>query len=95
MDSSEKSLTEFWILVIRSYSKVTKKVFRALIPFVSIYLCESAFSTFLQIKSKQRNQLDVENDKCCALSNMNLLIMNLVRKIQFQISHKIYFNHNI
>jgi len=58
----EKSLTEFWPLMINSYPKVTEKALRALIPFVSTYLCESGFSTHLQIKSKQRNLLDVEND---------------------------------
>ncbi|KAF0748418.1 protein FAM200A-like, partial [Aphis craccivora] len=52
MDSSakdifdEKSLTEFWPLMINSYPKVTEKALRALIPFVSTYLCESGFPHF-------------------------------------------------
>lgn len=93
MDSSakdifdEKSLTEFWPLMINSYPKVTEKALRALIPFVSTYLCESGFPTLLQIKSKQRNRLDVENDMRCALSKISPRIMDLVRKKQSQISH--------
>jgi zinc finger BED domain-containing protein 5/7/8/9 len=83
----EKSLTEFWPLMINSYPKVTEKALRALIPFVSTYLCESGFSTLLQIKSKQRNRLDVENDMRCALSKISPRIMDLVRKKQSQISH--------
>lgn len=58
----EKSLTEFWPLMINSYPKMTEKALRALIPFVFTYFSESGFSTLLQIKSKQRNRLDVEND---------------------------------
>jgi len=57
----EKSLTEFWPFMIDSYPKVTKKALHALIPFISMYLCESGFSTLLLIKSKPRNRLDVEN----------------------------------
>ena len=75
----EKSLTEFWPLMINSYPKVTEKALRVLIPFVSTYLCESGFSTLLQIKSNQRNRLDVENYMCCALSKISPRIMDLVR----------------
>lgn len=31
----EKSLTEFWPLMVNSYPKVTEKALRALIPFVT------------------------------------------------------------
>jgi len=51
-----------------SYPKTTETAFRILMPFVSTYIGESGFSALLQIKSKQRNQLDVEDDLRCALS---------------------------
>jgi hypothetical protein len=38
--------------MINSSPKATEKSFRALIPFVSTYLRESGYSTFLQIKNK-------------------------------------------
>jgi hypothetical protein len=60
---------------------------RVLIPFVSTYLCKSSFSTLLQIKSKQRNRMNMENDMRCLLSNIFPRIMDLVRKKQTQISH--------
>jgi hypothetical protein len=60
---------------------------RTLIPFVSTYFCESGFSTLLQIKSKQRNLLDIENDMHCSLSNISPRIMDLVKKKKTQISH--------
>ena len=51
-----------------SYPKTTEKALHILILFVSTYLCESGFSSLLQIKSKQRNRLYVEDDLRCALS---------------------------
>ena len=64
----EKLLTEFWIEMKNSYCKITEKALRILIPFVSTYLCEAGFFTLLQIKTKQKNKLHVEDDLCCALS---------------------------
>ena len=49
----EKLLIEFWIKMKNSYSKITERALRILIPFVSTYLCEAGFSTLLQIKTKK------------------------------------------
>ena len=59
------------------HSKVTKKALRILIPFMSTYLCEAGFSTLLQIKTKQRNKLHVEDDLHCALSQTSPYIQRL------------------
>ena len=59
---------QFWIEIKDSYLKATKKVLRILIPYMATYLCEAGFSTLLQIKTKQKNRLDVEDDLRCALS---------------------------
>ena len=63
-----KLLSQFWVAMKDSYPKTTKKALHILIPFASTYLCESGFSSLLQIKSKQRNRLYVEDDLRCALS---------------------------
>ena len=84
---NEKSITEFWPLTCDSYPKVTKKAIQGILPFVSTYLCESGFSTLLQIKTKQRNRLDVENDVRCALSITFPLIHEFSKKKQSQVSH--------
>jgi len=63
---NEKSITKFWPLMCDSYPKVAKKAIQGILPFVSTYLCESGFSTLLQMKTIQRNRLDVENDMRCA-----------------------------
>lgn len=72
--------------MISSCPKVTEKALRALIPFVSKCICESGFSTLLQIKSKHRNRLNVENDIRRALSKISPRIMDLVKQKQSQIS---------
>ena len=51
-----------------SYSKTTEKALRVLIPYMSKCLCETKFSTLLQIKTEPINRLDVEDDLRCALS---------------------------
>lgn len=79
-------------LLISSYSKGTGKALCTLI-IVSTNLCESDFSTLLQIKSKQRNWLNVENDMRCALSKISPRIMNLIKQKQSQIFFIIYILH--
>ena len=63
----EKLLSQFWVAIKDSYHKTMEKALHILIPFVLTYLCESGFSSLLQIKSKQRNRLYVEDDLQCAL----------------------------
>ncbi|XP_064098729.1 zinc finger BED domain-containing protein 5-like [Macrobrachium nipponense] len=55
--------------------------------FGSTYLCETAFSTLVAIKTKYRNRLNVEGDLRCALSSIRPHIQDLVAKKQCQISH--------
>ena len=50
----EKLLSQFWVAMKDSHPKTTEKALHILIPFVSTYLCESGFSSLLQIKSKQK-----------------------------------------
>ena len=66
---NEKSFTKFWPMIFDSYSKVTEIVIRALLPFVSTYLCELGFSSLMQIKMKQHSAMEVEHDLTCALSS--------------------------
>ena len=58
-----------WILVkcgmvISTNSTIALK---NLLPFTSTWLCESAFSTLANMKSKQHNRLEVVQDIRCAL----------------------------
>jgi hypothetical protein len=83
----EKTLTEFWCAMRRSYPNVALLAFRVLVPFASTYLCESGFSTLLQIKTKARNRLDVQDDMRLALTNTQPRIAKLVTQMQAQSSH--------
>jgi len=56
-------------------------------PFLSTCLCESGFSSLVQIKSKQTNRLDVEDDLHCALSQTLPHIQQLADEKQEQILH--------
>ena len=69
--SSDKDIQEthdlvtFWLAMRNNYP-----IMQVLLPFSSPYLCESAFSTVISIKSKNRNKLsNVEADLRCAVSN--------------------------
>lgn len=83
----EKTLTEFWCAMRRSYPNVTLLSLRVLVPFASTYLCESGFSTLLQIKTKARNKLDVQDDIRLALTGTQPRISKLVMEMQAQSSH--------
>ena len=83
----EKLLPQFWVAMKDSYPKTTKKALRILILVVSTYLCESRFSSLLQIKSKQRNRLDDEDDLQCALFQTAPRIRMLPDRKQGQVSH--------
>lgn len=84
---SEKLLNQFWCIISKSYPNVAMLAFRVLVPFVSTYLCESGFSTLLNLKTKTRNQLNVEHDMRLALTKTHPRILRLVNQMQFQPSH--------
>ena len=81
------SVTEYWIQVSSSYPQFSRNCLLKLLPFTTTWLCESAFSALLNIKSKPRNRLDVEADIRCVLLSTAPRIQSLVDKIQQQPSH--------
>ena len=80
-------VTDFWLRMASSYPEISKNALKKLLPFSSTWLCESAFSTHLNVKTKQRNRLEVEQDIRCALSSTEPRIKNLVAKVQSHLSH--------
>ena len=60
---------------------------RVLVPFASTYLCEAGFSTLFNIKTKNRNRLDVGDDMRLALTNARPRISKLAAEMQHQASH--------
>lgn len=69
-------IQEFWVNYLQIYPNVATQALRIIMPFSSTYLCESGFSSLTLIKTKQRCQLEVENDLLCALSSIKYAHMN-------------------
>ena len=85
---AEKSLNAFWASMYGSYHRVAVAALTLLVAFPSTYLCESAFSSMVQIKTKSRNRLiDLESDLRCAISKVEPNIEALVQAKQMQKSH--------
>src|SRR5215469_15579232 len=57
-EQQQFSNSNCWVKMISAFPKMSKFALKVLIPFSSTYLCESGFSTLLEIKSKRRNRLD-------------------------------------
>ena len=58
-----------------------------LLPFGSTYLCETAFSALVAMKTESRNTMNVENDLICSLSCIEPQISLLAKNKQSQASH--------
>lgn len=85
---SEKNLCDFWFSMRNSYRRIAEPAIRALLLFPSIWLCDSAFSVLLGIKSKYRAKLKTpEHYLRCAIAKVSLRINELVAKKQAQPSH--------
>ena len=55
-------VTDFWLRMASSYPEISKTAPKKLLLFISTWLCKSAFSTLFNVKTKQRNRLEVEQD---------------------------------
>ena len=73
--------------VPQSYTKVSMIALRVLVPFASTYLCEAGFSTLANIKTKNRNRLNVGDDMRLAVTNARPQISQLAAQMQHRASH--------
>ena len=84
-----KTLTEFLCAMRHSFPNVALLLLRVLVPFASTYLCESGCSTLLQIKTKAKNRLDVQDEMRLALTQTKPRLSKLASQVQPQSSHKL------
>ena len=85
---AEKSLNTFWATMHGSYPFIAVAALTLLVAFHSTYLCESAFSSMVEIKTISQNRLiDLESDLRCAISKVEPNIEALVKAKQMQKSH--------
>ena len=81
LEFSGKKLHSFWLSVRTEYPSLSDSAVTALQPFVSTYLCESAFSTLTAIKTKYRSSLsNIKTELRPALTNIEPRLDLLVAK---------------
>jgi hypothetical protein len=84
---SSFSEKQFWVRRLLDYPALGKTVLKILLPFPTTYECEVLFSSLLQIKTKHRSRLNVDEDIRCALSSASPKIKKLAAEKQAQRSH--------
>ena len=85
---NEMDLDTFWISVRHEYPDLFQQVILILLPFVTTYLCESAFSSLTSIKNKHRSKLQiVEEELRVCLSNIQPRIKTICARMQSHPSH--------
>ena len=65
-----KSLSNFAAPMAQFFSKLSTEASLVIVLFASTYLFESGFSAFMNIESKARNQLNVEDNLRLAITKM-------------------------
>jgi hypothetical protein len=58
----EKSLTDFWLHIRSEFLVLADTAVKYVMPFAMNYFCEVGFSVLVDLKSKKRNRLEVEDD---------------------------------
>lgn len=81
------NLDTFWLKRKSEYPELTTEALKCLIPFATSYLCELTFSSMAQIKNKQRNRLNLENDLILNVAKTDPRWQKLVDKKQAQPLH--------
>jgi hypothetical protein len=84
---NNSSLDKFWIEVHNEYEVLSEKALGVLLPFPSIYLCESGFPAVTASKTKYRNRLNVTPTLRLSLTNFTPDTDNICSHIQAQSSH--------
>ena len=72
---------------MESYPRIAKVALVARTSFVTTYLCERAFSTLVEVKTKKRNRLASENDWRIAVSETKPRIFQLVARKEQHRAH--------
>ena len=80
-------LQAFWIVQLSDASALAERALNILTSFSTTYLCEKGFSTAMDLKTKKRNRLSVQNDSRIALSVTEPRITALAMQMQSQPSH--------
>ena len=80
-------LAEFWASAEGEVPELADVALRALVLFISTYLCETGFSIYCSTKTKYRNRLNAEPDVRIQLSHKTPPFAELAARKQYQPSH--------
>lgn len=84
----DTKLIEFWLMAHEYHHDLSSKALKTLLPFVTTYRCEQAFSTMCFMKNKYRNRLDMQYDFRVKVSSIQPNISELIKsKKRFNLSH--------
>ena len=61
MKHNEMNIDNFWLIIRQEYQEISQQAVQILLPFSTAYLCESAFLSLSQTKTKHRSQLKSVN----------------------------------
>jgi hypothetical protein len=84
---SSFSETQFWARRLLDYPALVTTVLKILLPFPTTYECEVGFLSLLQIKTKHRSRLNVEDDLRRSLSSTSPRFKKLAAEKQAHSSH--------
>ncbi len=71
----------------REHPELGKMALEHLLPFGSTYLCETSFSAKTQVKTKQRNNLCLENSLITAVASLPPRMSKILREGQAHVCH--------
>lgn len=87
MEFNSQEIDVFWMKRKEEYPELAREALKLLVPFATSYLCELAFSSMVNIKTKKRNRLQLENDLIVCISKMEPRFDKLVMNKQAHPSH--------
>ena len=79
-----KNLIQFCLIARSSYSTLSVKALKVLLPFTTSCLCEVGLSAMTAIKNKYRNKLQVEKSLCLKVTNIIVDIDAVIRSSRKQ-----------
>ena len=85
---NEMNFGNFFISIRPDYPQLFQPAIHVLLPFITTYLCESAFSSLTLIKNKQRSGLkSVEHELRVCLPDIQPRIKTICARMQSHPSH--------
>lgn len=87
MEFYSQSVDVFWMKRKHEYPDLAGEALKLLVPFATSYLCELTFSAMVDIKTKRRNRLQLENDLIVNVSKVVPRFHELLKNKQAHSSH--------